>query len=93
MIFKILLEGLVVSIMGALIGIIITYIIIYIVSKGDIKKYKYGRYVVLSLFLAFFFTHIFFEVTGLNKLYCREGNACKDIVRECNKLYYQNLSR
>jgi len=31
----------------------------------------------LSLFFTGFVTHIFFEIVGLNKWYCRNGIACK----------------
>jgi len=31
----------------------------------------------VSLFLTGVIAHLFFEFTGLNKMYCRKGNACQ----------------
>jgi len=32
-----------------------------------------------NLFILGFLTHVICEVTGINKLYCRTGNACKPV--------------
>jgi len=35
------------------------------------------RSVILNLFITGFVIHIICEISGINKYYCKNGNACK----------------
>lgn len=41
--------------------------------EGDFNKYHVME---ISIFVAGFLTHVFFEKVGLNKAYCTSGHAC-----------------
>lgn len=41
--------------------------------EGNFNKYHVME---ISIFVAGFLTHVFFEKVGLNKAYCTSGHAC-----------------
>lgn len=42
----------------------------------DNQKVKKYYFIILFFFLGFI-AHFIFEITGVNKLYCSHGNACR----------------
>lgn len=64
---NLLLEAISVGIVVIIFSIIIKIILKYLNIYNDIINY----------FLIGFFTHLLFEFLGLNKYYCKYGNACK----------------
>lgn len=76
--------GLSVVIMGVLIRCLMRYTPLHVKRDPELEKNrehwnKYHKGEV-SLFLIGFLLHILFEYTKINKYYCKEGNACKEIV-------------
>ena len=70
---KFSVEVLVVGIMTVIIGLIISYI-----TMGEkAKKFNHWERVALSFFLTGLIIHLLCELTGLNKWYCKNGQACK----------------
>jgi hypothetical protein len=71
------MEVLYVGIAAAIVGIIISTALMY-VSKKDfsLKEYSFWPQIALSFFLTGALLHLIFEVAGLNKYYCKHGNAC-----------------
>lgn len=62
--------------------VVVTYVAVFLTTKivppsppGEhFNKYKVME---ISIFVAGFLTHLFFEKVGLNKAYCTSGYACK----------------
>jgi hypothetical protein len=73
---KLLIEAVVVGIMTSIIGTIMSYIFMAIQEKKLFVKFDFWRYVVVSNFLTGVLIHYICEYTGLNKFYCKYGNAC-----------------
>jgi len=72
--FQLALEAFIVGILNLFIGFIISYI-----SMGDkAKTFDHWPGVLLSFFITGVIIHLLCEVTGLNKKYCKYGNACKN---------------
>lgn len=65
-----------IGIIGMVIGLVITYFAMLIVEKDKTKDFKHWLAVGISLFITFVLSHIFFQITGLNTLYCKKGYAC-----------------
>ena len=71
------LEALLVGFSLAVIGFVVSLIIMYLTSKNfTLAKYVFWKSVVFSYFLTGFLGHLLFQVTGVNKLYCKYGLAC-----------------
>ena len=67
-------EAFIVGILNLVIGFIISYI-----SMGDkAKTFDHWTGVLLSFFITGVTIHLLCEITGLNKKYCKHGNACKN---------------
>ena len=64
----------IVGIINLVVGFIISYI-----SMGDkAKTFDHWTGVLLSFFITGVTIHLLCEITGLNKKYCKHGNACKN---------------
>ena len=73
-----LCELIVIGIVVGIIGTIISTIIMYMTDKNfSLKKYTFWPSIFFSFFFTGVITHVLFEVLGLNKWYCKYGNACK----------------
>ena len=78
MIYQVLLEAIVVGISTVIMGSIVGYIIGMIVNYGktDVshKNQDWNKYFIMeiALFLTGFLLHIFYEIAGLNKMYCED---------------------
>ena len=67
-------EAFIVGIINLVVGFIISYI-----SMGDkAKTFDHWTGVLLSFFITGVTIHLLCEITGLNKKYCKHGNACKN---------------
>lgn len=73
---KLLVEAVVVGIMTAILGTIMSYIFMVIQERKLYVKFDFWGYVVISNFLTGVLIHYICEYTGLNKYYCKHGNAC-----------------
>ena len=67
---KLLIEAISVGVIVVIIGMIINSCM----EKVEIER---TRKQVLGLFISGVVTHIICEYVGLNKWYCKNGNACK----------------
>ena len=65
-------EGIIVGILSVFIGSLVIYVFF---STNKVNQRKQELF--LPLFLTGFFIHLICEATGVNKLYCKEGSACK----------------
>ena len=76
---KLLKEAFFVGILMIVVGTLISFILSK-VSNKDIppvcKDWNKNYIMELSLFLTGFVAHIICEYIGLNKWYCKNGNAC-----------------
>ncbi len=68
---KLVIEALVVGVMTSLIGMAIFYLIM----KDDIKDDQWGKVAGILVALGIII-HLLCEVSGINKWYCSNGNAC-----------------
>ena len=77
-----LVEALVVGVITVIIGLIVGAFVApgLSVKLPDVCESWNEKHVMeISLFLTGFLAHIFFEFTGANKWYCRNGVACQSI--------------
>ena len=66
-------EAFIVGILNLAIGFIISYI-----SMGDeAKDFQHWNQLLLTFFISGVLIHLLCEVTGINKRYCKSGNACQ----------------
>ena len=70
-----LIEASVVGVSVIIMGTLITYI--WTTLSGKSTKFIWNLSMLISLFLIGFFLHIFYEFTGLNKLYCKMFNKTR----------------
>lgn len=73
------LEALVVGILTVIIGSMVGYIIGSLFSNNlpkICKEWNKNHVMEISLFFTGFIIHILCEVIGINKWYCKNGNAC-----------------
>ncbi len=76
---KLLIEAVVVGIITVIVGTLVAFILgsFFSSNLSKICKSWNKNYVMeVSLFFTGFFIHIICEFTGINKWYCRNGNAC-----------------
>ena len=71
-------EAFIIGIFVSIFGFIISTVMMFLTDKDfTIKKYHFWKFVLLNCFLIGFLFHIFCEISGINKWYCVNGNACK----------------
>ena len=70
-----LFSGIIVVIVGSIIGYGLGKVMGVDLPK-ICKEWNKNHIMELSLFLTGFFTHILCEFSGINKIYCKKGNAC-----------------
>lgn len=74
------IEGVVVGFYIVLVGTIVTYFFGHL-TKVELppvcKDWNKNYAMEVSLFLTGFLGHLFLEVVGINKWYCKNGHACK----------------
>ena len=73
-----LIEALFVGIITVIVGSLVS-LVISLFYKSKTKNKDWNKYYVMeiALFLTGVFIHIGCEITGINKWYCKNGNACK----------------
>jgi len=70
---QVVLEAIIVGIMNIAFGFIVSYL-----SMGEkAKTFTHWNSLLLSFFITGVLIHLFCEVSGINKRYCKDGNACK----------------
>ena len=77
---RLLTEAFIVGISTIIAGTAITYFLKNIFTNGlppVCKDWNKHYAMEISLFLTGFLLHLFFEVVGLNRWYCKFGNACR----------------
>ena len=73
-----IIEAFIVGILTSIFGFIISTSIMYFSNKNfSIEKFHFWKSVLFSYFITSFLFHIVCEITGINKWYCVNGNACK----------------
>ena len=71
-------EAIIVGLFTSIFGFIVSTIIMYMSDKNfSIEKYNFWKYILLSYFITGFLFHITCQITGINKWYCVNGDACK----------------
>ena len=70
-----LIEASIVGVSVIIMGTLITYI--WASLSGKSTNFIWNLPMFISLFLIGFFLHIFYEFTGLNKLYCKMFNKTR----------------
>jgi len=70
---QLFMEAFIVGIMNVIFGFIISYLLM-----GErAKDFSHWNTVLLGYFIVGVLIHLFCEFSGLNKMYCKSGNACK----------------
>lgn len=70
-------EAVIVGIATIIIGTLTAYVIKVVMPKPEkINDWNQYHVMEISLFCTGFLAHIFFELLGLNKWYCKHGSAC-----------------
>ena len=78
--FQLLIEAFIVGIVLILIAYLVNFVIakLYFTNLPKIcKKWNKNHIMEISLFFIGVVTHLVCEFTGVNKWYCKNGNACK----------------
>jgi hypothetical protein len=63
------------AIMIGLAEIVIGYFVIFCMKQANLKFDKHIQ-MILGFFIIGVIIHLFCEFTGINKWYCKNGNAC-----------------
>ena len=77
---KLLKEAVVVGIATVVIGTLVGFAMGKLFSMNlpaICKKWNKNNIMEITLFLTGFLLHIICEYTGINKWYCKNGNACR----------------
>lgn len=74
---KLFAEAFTVGIVSGIFGLVISTLLMLPSKDFSWKKYHFWPQVLLAFFFTGFSLHIIFELTGANKWYCKNGNACK----------------
>ena len=75
----IILEALIVGIVVGIFGFIISTSLMFMNKNFSLKKYYFWKRVLFSYILTGFLFHLVAELSGVNKWYCKNGNACKKV--------------
>ena len=74
---NIIVEALIVGGVVGVFGFILSTCLMFINKDFSLKKYNFWMWVLFSYFITGFLLHLLAELTGVNKWYCKNGNACK----------------
>ena len=74
---SLLQEAFFVGIATSIIGTILSYLFMALNQKSLKVKFNHWDTILLSEFLTGFLVHYISEYSGLNKWYCKYGNACQ----------------
>lgn len=77
---KLLKEAAIVGIATVVIGTLVGFVMGKLFSMNlpaICKKWNKNHIMEITLFLTGFLLHIICEYTGINKWYCKNGNACR----------------
>ena len=70
-------ELIVIGVVTAITGFIISTVMMKMSDKNfSLEKYHFWKQVIIAYFLTGVLLHLGFEYFGLNKYYCKYGNAC-----------------
>ena len=69
---RLLIEAVAVGVLVVLLG----YVIIYVMESMKLKMNR-DKQMIIGFFVLGALTHLVCEFTGVNKWYCKNGNACK----------------
>ena len=75
-----LVEAIVVGIATVIIGSLVGYVMGKLMGQDlpiKCKEWNKNHIMEITLFITGFLIHLFSELSGLNKWYCKNGNACK----------------
>lgn len=72
-----IIEALTVGVVTAIIGFIISTLLMLPSKDFSWSKYHFWPSVLFSFFITGVIIHVIFEVSGANKWYCKNGNACQ----------------
>ena len=73
---QLFIEAFVVGIITVIVGTAVSYLFFNVRKGKQSWKRNYGM--EIALFLTGVFIHLICEFTGINKWYCKNGNACKN---------------
>lgn len=75
---KLLIEAVSVGVLVVVVGTLVSKVIILFMQKNPTTNLNNSRkyYMELGLFLTGVIVHLLCEITGINKWYCKHGNAC-----------------
>jgi uncharacterized membrane protein YvlD (DUF360 family) len=69
---QLFIEMIIVGIVNAIVGFIVSYL-----SMGSkASEFTHWNSILFSFFICGVIIHLSFELTGLNKKYCKNGYAC-----------------
>lgn len=72
----ILVEALFLGLITVVVGLLISYCTMYVVNPETVKDFDHWKSVIISFFITGFLIHLLCEYSGINKWYCKYGNAC-----------------
>lgn len=75
---KLFKEALFVGLGTALMGTLLSYFAMAYSNNSFNFKFNHWDTVIISEFLSGFLLHYLWEYYGLNKWYCKNGNACQN---------------
>jgi len=73
MISTIVFEATAVGILNLVVGLLVSYLLM----GEKAKTFEHWPSVLLGFFIAGVLVHLFCEFSGINKQYCKTGNACQ----------------
>ena len=77
---NLLVEGIAVGIVVVVVGYFVSLMVgkIMVVDMPNVcRQWNKNHIMEICLFLTGFFTHVIFELLGLNNWYCKHGRACQ----------------
>ena len=82
---KILVESSVVGILTVISGFLVSMVIRFLMPSDlpiVCKEWNKNHVMEISLFFTGFALHIFLDIIGINKWYCKSGNTCLHSTRK-----------
>jgi len=73
---QLFIEAFIVGIITVIVGSAVSYLFFNVRKGKQSLNLNYGM--EIALFLSGVFIHLICEFTGINKWYCKNGNACKN---------------